>query len=303
MLATALPDGQDRNPAEPAERESGLVALLAKLDVYIYSHNNIKLGVLDKNSCVLAQPPLQDRDGFQFVAVNTARGTIHGSVAARFLSAQDAGTVENCKSEIRQLYADPEKPETKDLPRAQTYLARKRTPLYFGTNIPPSGLFAEAGSCIILMSKGHSDSMFHVMVSGSMGMGEAYVHKDAVVPVGDYDWLHGCDAVIEGSSVNRQPKPVQETQPATRLPDIRRGDLYIVTADRLELRSGPGADFTSLKTIFKNSCVQALDGRNKNGFVEVLTSYDQKHYQKGFVRREDLKPTPQGRGKMDCFIR
>ena len=58
MLATALPDGQDRNPAESAERESGLVALLAKLDVYIYSHNNIKLGVLDKDSCVLAQPPL-----------------------------------------------------------------------------------------------------------------------------------------------------------------------------------------------------------------------------------------------------
>jgi hypothetical protein len=304
-IFAAIPPGwQDQKPTESTDRESGQVALITKLDIYIYSQNNVKLGVLDKDSCVLVQPPLQDRDGFQPVAVNTALGTIHGSVAARFLSAQGAGTVENCKSEIRQIYADPAKPETKDLPQAETYLAPRRTPLYFGTTMPPSGLFAEAGSCIILMSSGHTDKMFHVMVWGPMRMGEAYVDKNTVVPIGNYDWNKGCDAIVKGASENHRPKPVQETPTGDNLPDIRRGDLYIVTADRLELRSGPGADFSSLNTIFKNSCVQALGGkRDKNGFVEVLTSYDQKRYQKGFVRREDLKPTPQGRSKMDCFIR
>jgi hypothetical protein len=170
--------------------------------------------------------------------------------------------------------------------------------------MPPSGLFAEAGSCIILMSKGHTDKMFHVLVMGSMSMGEAYVNKNEVAPIGNYDWDKGCNAIIKGTQENRRPKTVHETLPADKLPETRRGDLYIVTADRVELRSGPGADFSSLNTIFKNSCVQALGGkRDKNGFVEVLTSYDQKLYQKGFVRREDLKPTPQGRSRMDCFIR
>lgn len=298
MFAPTPPDVRDRN-LKPADRESGPVAMLTKLDIYLFNYNKVKLGVLGKDSCVLAQPPLQGREGYQLVAVNTALGTIHGSVAARFLSAQGAGTVKNCKAEI---YADPEKPEIKDPPKAQTYLAPKRTQLYFGTNIPPSGLFIEAGSCVVLMSHGHSDKMFHVMVWGSMSMGEAYVYKDTVVPMGNYDGFKGCDAIIDGTSVNRKPKPVQETPPVSKLPDIHRGDLFVVTADRLELRSGPGADYSALNTIFKNSCVQVLDNRDKSGFVQVLTSYDQKHYQKGFVHREYLKPTPQGRGKMDCFI-
>lgn len=304
IFAAIPPDWLNQGPAESIGRESGPMAMVTKLDLYIYGQNSVKLGVLDKDSCVLVQPPLQGRDGFQPVAVNTALGTIHGSVAARFLSAQGAGTVENCESEIRQIYADPAKPETASLPKTQTYRAARRTPLYFEPTMPPSRLFAEAGSCVTIMSKGHTDKMFHVLVMGSMSVGDAYVDKNEVTPIGDYDWDKGCNAIIKGGSENHRPKPAQETPAGDKLPDIRRGDLYIVTADRLELRSGPGADFNSLNTIFRNSCVQALGGkRDKNGFVEVLTSYDQKHYQKGFVSREALKPTPQGRGRMDCFIR
>jgi hypothetical protein len=126
----------------------------------------------------------------------------------------------------------------------------------------------------------------------------------------------GCNAVITGTVVNHRPKapaePVKAPDskvpesriPESKAPEMRNGDLYIVTADRLELRSGPGADFKPLNTIFKDSCVQALSVKyNKNGFVRVLTSYDQKHYQKGFVSQDSLKPGPQGLGKMECFIK
>ena len=95
-----------------------------------------------------------------------------------------------------------------------------------------------------------------------------------------------------------------QTCGGSKAPEIHGGDLYVVTADRTDLRSGPGANFGALNTIFKGSCVQATGGKNdKDGFVQVLTSYDQKHYQKGYVSRDSLKPTPQGLGKMECFIR
>lgn len=319
VAANALMDQPQHKITEPSDRNPGAVALRTKLDVNIYDRNNTLLGVLNKGSCVVARTPFaDDASGFRSVTVNTAKGAVNGAVSARLLDQEGAGAVEGCKSEMRQVFADSTKPETKNLPVSQTYFAPKSTPLYFGPTTPPSGLYAGAGSCVTLMTKGHSDKMFHVMVSDDKRMGDVYVSKDAVVPIGDYNWDKGCNAYISGTVINHRPKapaepakepemktPAEPTKaPEAKTPAIHNGDLFVVTADRVELRSGPGADFGSLNTIFKDSCVQAMGGKdNKNGFVKVLTSYDQKHYQKGFVSRDSLKPTPQGLGKMECFIR
>lgn len=310
--------GMSNYKKDGQEIKSAPVVALTRMKANIFGQNKVQIGVLNEDSCVVARPPFQyDSKGFLLVEVNTSQGIVYGNVDKSLLY-KGASTVENCKAEIRQVFNDPTKPETKNLPIAGTFTVPSRIPLYFGTTTPPSGLFAEAGSCIRTISSGHSDNMLYVTVSDTTRMGDMYVFKNAVRPLGNYDLYRGCDAIITGTVINHRPKApvkqeaVQETKPAGKTSptpvskplEIHNGNLYIVTADRLELRSGPGAAFGALNTIFKDSCVQALGGRdNINGFVKVLTSYDQRHYQRGFVSQVSLKPARQGLSKMECFIK
>lgn len=335
----AILNFDSKEAPQPENKPLPPVALLTKVDAQIYGQNNALLGVLDKGSCVVAQPPFKDdASGFRTIEVKTSQGAVYGTVSARLLTDQGAGTVENCKADIRPVLADPAKPETKDLPQAQTYTVTSSIPLYFDTISAPSGLFLEKGSCLSLMSEGHTDTMFHVLVSDAKRVGDVYVFRNTVEPLGNYDWEKGCNAIITGTMEKNRPeatiKPVEgqpaqteekpEANKADTVPEkepvitpatptetaqdkpleIRNGRLYIVTADQLNLRSGPGADYASLNTIFKDSCVQALGTkRNADGFIHVLTSYDQKQYQKGYVSQEYLKPAPQNLDKMQCFIK
>lgn len=83
---------------------------------------------------------------------------------------------------------------------------------------------------------------------------------------------------------------------------IASGNYYIITAQQLNLRQGPGTKFNIIGTFMQGSCVKDIGTKeNVDGFMQVLIETEDKNLLKGFVSEKYVYSAPSGTDHTNCL--